>query len=101
MIRYYGFLANCLRGKLLPLVHEYLGLVQIHNTDMTQTTYAQLMMKDFGIDPFTCPLCGFDLILEYMRFENFKTYKMFHLASVPQLKQLSMIHQIARSKNSS
>ncbi len=57
------------------------------------------MIKDCGVDPFKYPLCGFNLILKYMRFENFKTYKMFHLAAILQLKQLSMLRQMARSKN--
>ena len=26
VVRYYGFLANCVRGKLLPIVFELLGL---------------------------------------------------------------------------
>lgn len=97
MIRYYGFLANCLRKKLLPLVHQYLGLTPIEN--IPQPTYAQLMKKDFGIDPFSCPLCGFQLILEYRRFEIFKTYKMVHLTSHLRLKQLSLLQKLALPKN--
>lgn len=99
MIRYYGFLANSRRGKLLPLVHEYLGLSQIMANDIPQPTYAQLMLKDFGIDPFICPLCGFELIFEYVRFEMAITYKMLNFASSLRLQQLSRLQQMVHSKN--
>lgn len=60
MIRYYGFLANRVRGKLLPLVYKLL------NQDIpkitTPLTFEALMQKNFNLNPFTCILCGQRLI---------------------------------------
>ena len=54
MIRYYGFLANQKRGKLLPLVYSLLG--QPHITQLA-ISFAALMQQTFGVDPMTCILC--------------------------------------------
>ncbi len=43
MIRYYGFLANRVRGKLLPLVYQLLG--QKIQAEQPPPTYAELMQK--------------------------------------------------------
>lgn len=61
MIRYYGFLANHVRGKLLPIVYQLLGQ-QIFDTP-SPLTFAELMQKSFNLNPFTCILCGQQLIL--------------------------------------
>jgi hypothetical protein len=61
MIRYYGFLANRVRGKLLPVVYQLLGQ---KNAAVSPTlTFAELMQRNFNIDPFACILCGQQLIL--------------------------------------
>ena len=56
MVRYYGFLANRKRGKLLPKVYTALG------TEMKEKTqkpgFASLMKKFTNVDPYQCVLCG-------------------------------------------
>lgn len=68
MIRYYGFLANRVRGKLLPIIYFMLG--QKTNVLNTPQTFAELMIKNFNIDPFKCILCGNKLILSEIAFGN-------------------------------
>ena len=58
MIRYYGFLANAVRGKLLPLVYQLLNQ-SIKN--QTMLGWRVLMKKTFNIDPLQCILCGHEL----------------------------------------
>src|SRR3990167_583198 len=45
MIRYYGFLAHRVRGKLLPIVYQLLGQT-IDDSD-SNTTFAELIQKNF------------------------------------------------------
>lgn len=66
MIRYYGFLANRLRGKLLPIVHKLIGQQSEYNNPLP--TYASLMEKSFGFNPLACILCGKQLVLSAVRF---------------------------------
>ena len=55
-VRYYGFLANCVRGKLLPIVFELLGLDQ---TELQAAIdWASLIQLNFNFNPLTCILCG-------------------------------------------
>ena len=54
LINYYGFLANRVRGKLLPQVHDVLGQKM---RETRKIRYAQMLKRSFGIDPFECPLC--------------------------------------------
>ena len=56
MIRYYGFLSNRLRGKLLPIVRDLLQQKKPENN--TPPSYVQLMIQDFNINPLECTLCG-------------------------------------------
>lgn len=53
MIRYYGFLANRVRGNLLNFV--YAALNQIKKFDFKKPSYVILMIKSFKIDPLSCP----------------------------------------------
>lgn len=55
MIRYFGFLSNRLRGRLLPLIYKQLGQEVV-----TAKTFGfAAMMKAFlKVDPFKCILCG-------------------------------------------
>lgn len=58
MIRYYGFLANAVRGKLLPIVYKLLN----QNVEKQTTLgWRILMKKTFNIDPLQCILCGHEL----------------------------------------
>jgi hypothetical protein len=61
-IRYYGFLANRLRGKLLPLVHKLLQ----STVDLSKNlylTWQNLISISFGFDPLMCPKCHCNLLL--------------------------------------
>ena len=64
MIRYYGVLANRVRGRLLPIVYNLLGQIQMCKNAAQQIDFASLMEKNFGINPLTCILCGKKLLLE-------------------------------------
>jgi len=64
MIRYYGFLANRARAKLLPRVYELLGQ---EAKAFNAPTFAELIEKNFGFNPLTCILCGAPLILMLLR----------------------------------
>ena len=77
MIRYYGFLANHVRGQLLPKVYALLG--QISET-IKLPSYAELIQKNFGFDPLDCILCGQKLFLFKVRFGISKTSQLlrFH-----------------------
>jgi len=66
MIRYYGFLANRVRGDLLPIVYKLLN--QENKAKTKTSTYAELIQKNFHFDPFKCILCGDRLVLSAMRF---------------------------------
>lgn len=74
MIRYYGFLANRVRGTLLPLVYQLLG--QTVNKEKPAPTYAQLMMKNFNVNPLVCILCGKPLQLVSIRFGKTANYQL-------------------------
>jgi Putative transposase/Transposase zinc-binding domain len=68
MIRYYGFLANRVRAKLLPLVYKLLN--QINRKITPPTSFEILMQKTFNINPFICILCGQRLIFTAAFFGN-------------------------------
>ncbi|MCD9527842.1 hypothetical protein GLP13_15655 [Photobacterium carnosum] len=55
MIRYFGFLSNSLRGRLLPLIYK-----QLRQEVVTAKTFGfAAMMKAFlKVDPFNCILCS-------------------------------------------
>lgn len=78
MIRYYGFLAHRVRGKLLAIVHQLIG--QKNEADAPSLTYAELMQKSFGFNPFTCILCGQKLGLTIVKFGISNVYQLlkFH-----------------------
>ncbi len=61
MINYYGFLANRVRGQLLPKVRELLGQ---EVGEIPKITYAELLKQNFGIDPYKCILCGSTMVVE-------------------------------------
>ena len=60
MIRYYGVLANRVRGKLLPKVRELLGQPE---TKAHSLRYPQLLTATFNLDPMVCLLCQSRMIL--------------------------------------
>jgi hypothetical protein len=65
MIRYYGFLAQRVRGKLLPLVYQLLGQ---ENSTSSLPTYAELIQQNFNFNPLICILCGQPLIRTAIHF---------------------------------
>jgi hypothetical protein len=65
MVRYYGFLANRVRGEKLPLVRELLG--QEAKPEPYRLRYAELMQKTFGVNPRSCILCQSEMKLVYLR----------------------------------
>jgi hypothetical protein len=77
MIRYYGFLAQRIRGSLLPKVYNLLG--QIPKTSKPRS-HAELIHKNFGFDPLICILCGQKLFLSRIQFGKYKTSQLlqFH-----------------------
>ena len=87
MIRYYGFLAHRVRGRLLPLVYNLLG--QINTEPTPAPTYAQLMKTNFNVNPFTCILCGQQLLLSVVYFGKSSTYQL-----LPYLRELALLKKI-------
>jgi hypothetical protein len=66
MIRYYGFLSNRTRGKLLPIVYKLLN--QEKRNQKSLPGFVELMRKNFGFNPLKCILCGHQLILSSTHF---------------------------------
>ncbi len=66
MIRYYGFLSNRTRGKLLPIVYRLLN--QNNHNATSAPTFAELIQKNFGFNPLKCILCGHQLVLSNICF---------------------------------
>ena len=60
LIRYYGFLANSVRGKLLPIVRTLLDLPA--PLPVSPLNWRSMQYNAFGEDPMECILCGSDLI---------------------------------------
>jgi hypothetical protein len=65
MIRYYGALANRVRGKLLPIIYSLLNQQQICKNDVQKVTFVSMMKATFNIDPLSCILCGKKMLLEF------------------------------------
>ena len=61
LIRYYGWLSNRTRTKLLPVVRKLLDLPVL--IKKTVTSFRSLMMKEFYYDPLMCPFCKIPLEL--------------------------------------
>lgn len=89
MIRYYGFLAHRVRGKLLSIVHQLIGQKNEENTP--SPTHAQLIQKYFGFNPMICILCGQSLRLANVYFgtSNINQLLDFH-RELALLKKISV-----------
>jgi len=61
-IRYYGFLANRVRSKLLPIVYKFVNMV-VDQGRKIYITWRDLINSSFGYDPLTCPNCHIELQL--------------------------------------
>lgn len=55
LIRYYGILANRVRGQLLPIVHTLLEQIV---PKVFKLSWGSLYNKTFGFHPLDCILCG-------------------------------------------
>ncbi len=64
MIRYFGFLSNRRRSKMLPKVYDALGAAAEDSPGMLG--YAAMLKGYVKVDPFECILCG--LRLRFLRF---------------------------------
>ena len=87
LIRYYGFLANRVRGKLLPKVREVLGIK--HYETQNPTSFVKLMIQNFNVNPMQCTLCGSDMRLAYIKFgiSNISKLLLIH-------RQLALLRKI-------
>ena len=65
LIRYFGFLANRLRGTLLPLVSQ---LFQ-HQPNQKQHSWAFRVKQQSGINPLACILCKNPMRLSFLLFK--------------------------------
>jgi len=88
MIRYYGFLANRVRGTTLALVHSLLGNSNPKDENM-HVTHAYLMNKSFSVDPLTCVLCGSALVLSNISFGKSSITALLHFH-----KELALLKKI-------
>ena len=66
-IRYYGFLSNRLRGKLLPIVHNLLNMKKNFKSKI-YTPWRQMLINTFKYDPLKCPVCKSIMTLSYIAF---------------------------------
>lgn len=87
MIRYYGFLANRVRAKLLPIVHQLLG--QTIENNPPAPSYSMLIQKNFGFNPLTCILCGSILVLNMINFGRSSIYQL-----MPYHRELALLKKI-------
>ena len=62
MIRYYGFLSNRLRGKLLPLVYKLLTMKHVITTKV-YLSWRTMIQTAYKFDPMRCPLCKSIMLL--------------------------------------
>lgn len=76
-IRYYGFLANRVRGKLLPVVHKLLKNPcwdnVIQTTKKIKIYWREMILKTFGHDPLKCNTCGTIMGLHAISFPSSNT----------------------------
>lgn len=68
-IRYYGFLSNRLRGKLLPVVHNLLNNKNRINTKV-YIPWRNMIQGSFKYDPMKCPICKTLMALKSVFFNN-------------------------------
>ncbi len=72
-IRYYGFLANCVREASIALCRKLLGVKDLDDstgqTDEPAETWAQLTERLTGEDPTLCPVCKVGHLVRTLTFE--------------------------------
>ncbi len=65
-IRYYGFLANRVSTKLLPIVYKLLDMKNIISKKVS-TSWRNMLKNTFSLDPLICPVCNNIMRLAYIR----------------------------------
>lgn len=75
LINYYGFLANRVRGSLLPKVYALLG--QEEKNDIPTLRYGQMLKSSFGVDPHQCILCNSRMAFVGLKF-GMPMYQLRH-----------------------
>jgi len=75
-IRYYGFLANRVRGKLLPIVYKLLKQSKTYARSVF-CRWRQMLISSFGTDPLRCPACNSLLRFSYIVLPA-RSLKPFH-----------------------
>ncbi len=73
-IRYFGFLANRVRGKLLPLVNSLLQST-VDLTRKISISWCNMITASFGFDPLLCPDCHNTMLLSNTVFR--KKFNLF------------------------
>lgn len=76
-IRYYGFLANRVRGKLLPTVYKLLNMKRSFQTKV-YIPWRQMIKSVFNYDPLKCPICNTIMKLEYIIFPFSSSFISMH-----------------------
>jgi hypothetical protein len=76
-IRYYGYLANAVRGKLLPLVYSLLGNVK-SLLGKVYTSWRALIKKSFGCDPLKCSVCGTTMLLSKVIYPDYGPLRFWY-----------------------
>ncbi len=76
-IRYYGFLANRVRGKLLPLVYKFLNM-RIVSKYKVYTPWRQMIINLFKYDPLKCPVCNSIMVLTSTVFNSYSSLISMH-----------------------
>ncbi len=76
-IRYYGFLSNRTRSKLLPKIKAF---IQQTKQAVQKITFRSLWTRAFGIDPTVCPICQSQMIFSLSRFNPNVDFEGIHKA---------------------
>jgi hypothetical protein len=73
VIRYFGFLANRVRSKLLPIVHSFFySSPKIKNP----FNWRNMIIMSFHYDPLFCPRCHNELQLSFVAFVNINFFSL-------------------------
>jgi len=62
-IRYYGFLSNKHRGKLLPIVYQLLEMKDSY-VKKVYTPWRNMIKATYNYDPLICPFCKVTMLLQ-------------------------------------
>lgn len=84
-IRYYGFLANRVRGKLLPIVHKLLNNPYVNDLiKHIKISWQQMIQNTFGYDPLECQQCGETMLLHQICFPKKISIHSLHQSLIDQ-----------------